>query len=292
MPENTRACVLCEQGFTPARPTAKFCSNSCGSQARWLPILLRGEPIPCRQCRTVFTPSVKTGMTCSESCRQQARRQPPRIRQCEDCGLGLAGLGPRHNLCPPCRAERRRARRHRRRHGDNAHTRPRTGARVLRQFTCDACGKRFNSWSATAKLCSKICWQWNARHPGVPRDLTRKCEVCDRRFTASHMRQVHCAKRCSSIASADRRRARLASVPYVPINRVKIFERDRWICQLCFKRIPRRLKSPHPRSAALDHIIPLAAGGGHVPENVHASHRSCNSSKGARGGGEQLLLIG
>lgn len=72
----------------------------------------------------------------------------------------------------------------------------------------------------------------------------------------------------------------------------EIFERDRWRCQLCRKRISKNLKHPHPMSASLDHIIPLTKGGSHTRAGVQASHLTCNLKKYNLGGGEQLLLIG
>lgn len=72
----------------------------------------------------------------------------------------------------------------------------------------------------------------------------------------------------------------------------EIYERDRWICGLCKKKINRRLRYPHPMSVQLDHIIPVTKGGNHVRTNVMASHKTCNNKKYNRGGGEQLMLIG
>ncbi|NKT05174.1 hypothetical protein GS485_11095 [Rhodococcus hoagii] len=49
---------------------------------------------------------------------------------------------------------------------------------------------------------------------------------------------------------------------------------------------------PHPKSASLDHVIPLSCGGAHDPSNVALAHLACNVAKGDRGGGEQLFLFG
>lgn len=69
---------------------------------------------------------------------------------------------------------------------------------------------------------------------------------------------------------------------YEPINRLDIFERDGWLCQLCDRPINPDLKWPNPDSASIDHIVPLARGGDHAVSNVWSAHLGCNASKGAR----------
>lgn len=66
------------------------------------------------------------------------------------------------------------------------------------------------------------------------------------------------------------------------VDPVAIFERDRWVCQLCVKPIDPALGHPDPMSASLDHRIPLIAGGTHVEANVQASHLRCNIIKSGR----------
>jgi 5-methylcytosine-specific restriction endonuclease McrA len=81
-------------------------------------------------------------------------------------------------------------------------------------------------------------------------------------------------------------------VRYQPVDAQYIYDRDRWICQLCRKRIHKTKQVPHPLAATLDHITPLALGGHHEPANLQAAHFICNSRKGASGAGDQLLLFG
>jgi len=90
-----------------------------------------------------------------------------------------------------------------------------------------------------------------------------------------------------------RRRVRLANNGEVEHFRpVEIYERDRWRCGICRKRVRKALTAPHPGAPSIDHIIPVVEGGAHVRANVRLAHLCCNVSRGARGGGEQLLLIG
>jgi 5-methylcytosine-specific restriction endonuclease McrA len=70
-----------------------------------------------------------------------------------------------------------------------------------------------------------------------------------------------------------------------------IFERDGWMCQICGRRINKRLRYPNPLCASIDHIIPLSKGGNDNPINVQASHLRCNLGKHAQNKG-QLRLFG
>ena len=95
-------------------------------------------------------------------------------------------------------------------------------------------------------------------------------------------------------AAKERRRAVKRGAYVAPVNRRAIFERDRWRCELCGRKLKRAAVSPHPLAPVLDHLLPLAQGGKHEPANVQAAHWLCNSIKGDRvwPGGEQLALVG
>ncbi|HFU4488725.1 TPA: HNH endonuclease [Streptococcus suis] len=52
------------------------------------------------------------------------------------------------------------------------------------------------------------------------------------------------------------------------------------ICAICGHQVDKSLKAPHPMSAAIDHIIPIAKGG-HPSDisNMQLTHRQCNRQK-------------
>lgn len=76
----------------------------------------------------------------------------------------------------------------------------------------------------------------------------------------------------------------------VPIDRLAILERDGYVCHLCLDPIPRVAESPvDPLAPTLDHVIPLARGGAHHPDNLAAAHFICNSRKGDRVPDGQLV---
>jgi 5-methylcytosine-specific restriction endonuclease McrA len=64
------------------------------------------------------------------------------------------------------------------------------------------------------------------------------------------------------------------------IDPIKVFERDRWRCQLCGCSTPERLRGQMVDHAPeLDHIVPLARGGAHTWSNVQCACRRCNGEK-------------
>lgn len=92
-----------------------------------------------------------------------------------------------------------------------------------------------------------------------------------------------CAKRYSKQRhnSNHRKRARHFCAAYEPIDRIKVFDRDLWRCQICRKRTPKKLMGTFKDNAPeVDHRIPMALGGGHVWENVQCACRRCNQEKG------------
>ncbi|MFD6364360.1 HNH endonuclease [Streptomyces roseolus] len=54
------------------------------------------------------------------------------------------------------------------------------------------------------------------------------------------------------------------------------------MCHLCGEVIDREQTAPQPLAPTLDHVIPIARGGGHTMVNVRAAHFICNSSKSDR----------
>lgn len=68
-----------------------------------------------------------------------------------------------------------------------------------------------------------------------------------------------------------------------PLARRAIYERDGWICQICFEPVSRTLKNGR-LAPSLDHIIPRSAMliPDHSPSNLRTAHMACNASRGAR----------
>lgn len=150
--------------------------------------------------------------------------------------------------------------------------------------------------------------QWCARLFVVrrPADSTRPARTCRsvecRRAEAARLQRERGYSRKSraklgrpaSTRAADaRRRAILRGAATTElVSPVAVFKRDGWRCGICLEQVDQALRYPDPMSASIDHVVPLAAGGAHTMANVQCSHLGCNVRRGARGGGEQLRLVG
>lgn len=90
----------------------------------------------------------------------------------------------------------------------------------------------------------------------------------------------YCSRRCS--AKYYQQDARRRSGRFVIADRVRfeIYERDGWLCQLCFEPTSRRYEHDDPWSPTLDHIIHRSKGGADDPENLRLAHSMCNSIRG------------
>jgi 5-methylcytosine-specific restriction endonuclease McrA len=123
----------------------------------------------------------------------------------------------------------------------------------------------------------------------------KTCHICNAEFTPSNGEWMSklCSDECRTKAkkanrdrhhrasgSDYRKRARNAGSYYEPVNPITIFSRDKWRCQICGVKTPKRLRGKHvDTSPELDHIIPISRGGPHAHDNLQCLCRSCNASK-------------
>lgn len=80
-------------------------------------------------------------------------------------------------------------------------------------------------------------------------------------------------------AKKHRRRAREHSAFVEHVDLSVVYKRDRGMCYLCSRQVPRVVKDK--LSPSLDHVIALSRGGLHSYENVRLAHWICNARKGA-----------
>lgn len=138
------------------------------------------------------------------------------------------------------------------------------------------------------------------RYNGVPIDEPKRgtdqpvdCSYADcenaaykRALCTRHYRMFH-AEAGKEWAAAQlewhsESKARFYGGDVSPVDRLAVFDRDGWVCQLCGEPVDPDLKGPDPQCASLDHIVPLSLGGDHSMENTQLAHLGCNASKGNR----------
>lgn len=130
---------------------------------------------------------------------------------------------------------------------------------------CDSCPRlsRYTPALLTPRRCPNCGWLFNPEPTGGKL----------RRF---------CSARCTQRFQHRRRRAHEAGVMMAPIDELRIYQRDGFICQLCMEPVDVTLPTQHKWAATIDHITPISKGGPDTPANVQLAHRGCNSRKGNR----------
>jgi hypothetical protein len=116
----------------------------------------------------------------------------------------------------------------------------------LRSWICSGCGKKTETYGR----------------------LLRTCGEC----------KAMKLKTANKIAK-HRRRAAKKNADFVPVHPDVIFERDRWKCCHCGCKVSKKHDPNHDRYPNLDHVIPIAKGGSHRPENLQCLCRACNLEK-------------
>ncbi len=218
----------------------------------------------CFVCKTVFQGMASGTDYCSDACRRRAY-----TNTCVQCGKEFVAERSNATTCSDeCRQERDR-RRGREYHRAYKKRIGRNAGRV-ETLTCEYCGKQFQHeiYNQVPRYCSKTC----TRRANEAADPERYARI--------------------RAMSRHRRRARkYGNGPVDAIDPIKVFKRDSWRCGICGKKVNPKLQHPHPNSASLDHIIPLARGGTHTWGNVQLAHLACNSAKRDVGGGQLRLGI-
>lgn len=165
------------------------------------------------------------------------------------------------------------------------------GVRSERTCSVAGCAESASRLGSGRGYCPKHYQRWKTT--GDPEGtICRKhfCEVseCGRPAFGRKMCRLHWGRwhrRMNPELYADRdhrRRARLLGADSEDVERLVVFERDGWVCQLCGDPIDKTLRHPDPLSPSLDHRVPLVKGGAHSYANTQAAHLTCNLRKGAR----------
>lgn len=265
------ACAQCAKPVATKLPHQKFCSDRCKYTAReranghqpkhYRPIL------QCKRCSTTFKPKRAEYVYCSRECAfadiqvwQRKQREsrgascPVFFKTCAECGTTRASKTNSGTVCRACR-----------------------------------------------RSASQIKFAVRIAILRAPKP-ERQCKCCAKKFTPTYgdKRTVYCTEACGTRmarrargSESHRGRARKAGVEYEPVNKLKVFDRDGWRCQICGRRTPKaRMGSMAGNAPELDHRVPLSKGGGHLYSNVQCSCRRCNHEKGNRNCAGQLPMFG
>lgn len=180
--------------------------------------------------------------------------------------------------------------------------------------TCSECGKAVTVNHLSAPPERRRCRECQRADP---KKLPRVCDLCGEQYTpvpkaSGRPPQRWCSRSCARAwqngarppyqrnavtgmprkRQLDRIRRQRHRETWDGVTDEQVFERDRWRCGICGKRIGKSYSWPHPRSKSIDHIVPLAEGGDDTAANKRAAHLLCNTARRDRGGNEQLALVG
>lgn len=247
---------------------------------------------PCQQCGAMFSgPGIQRAcsIACGQLLRYADQSKPKRTRPCEVCGQQYSSTYSKQRTCG--------------RTCGGVLTRTNYPVCHVRPGECQICGALFVSRGKREphKHCSKQCSDtfYNRARRAPVVEQRRTCRHCGQWFAcSSNSMKRYCTAQCAKQRMREnhgrhyRERARKAGVAYERIHRRKVYERDKWRCGICRRKVNPKLTYPHPNSASLDHVIPMSLGGPHLHHNVQCSHLQCNVDKSNGGSGEQLALVG
>lgn len=231
------------------------------------------QPRKCIACDREFAPKRMGSRVCGKLCREWIRLEGPRqVARAGgfECSLCMSPFFARHLGTRYC-SERCR------------------GFAQSRFYVCDCCGVVFVS-RFKADCCGLSC---SAKMTHERRPCTRSCLVCGVDFSAkADPRNVYCSRACLERRRNKARRAylnhwnrvrsgKIAEAP-VKIDPVSVFARDNWTCWLCHSPVSRTAAAPHPRSATVDHVVPVSKGGSNDAGNLRCAHWSCNVTRNNR----------
>lgn len=166
---------------------------------------------------------------------------------------------------------------------------------------CGICGVEFTH---SGNVCSDECRKEKARRYNYEMNSSKKllkertCKECGVNFIPEYgnKRREFCSDVCLRKMSKRKRRqkerARMKGAKVETVNAISVFERDKWQCQICKKKLKRKDKGTFKDLAPeMDHIIPLSKGGEHSYRNIQCVCRKCNGDKGSKEIG-QLRMFG
>lgn len=182
---------------------------------------------------------------------------------CEGCGIRIQRPGRRGPIPRKCEECQR---------VDRAKYNKGAWVRARGDLTCEIC----SAPTVNSRFCSPSCRTIAYRFPDRPKSVP--CSRCGA--------EVDLTKR-GDLGRLPPSNTRLCAgcrpkMRYYGLSAAQLAERDGPRCALCGEDVDFSLRSPHPMSASVDHIIPRSRGGTHDADNLQLAHRTCNTRKGVR----------
>jgi predicted nucleic acid-binding Zn ribbon protein len=267
----------------------------------------------CAVCSTPINHKPRQAHTCGRICgavlgkarsdaTRNANAMARRLHTCRQCGEGFVrrayGKDGENQFCSrgcSANAARKYATEAEARRAERDKARERKGL-PPRATQCRVCNAALPSQGQRRLACSRECGvEWarrQAKEASIAKDnrnrSLRPCKKCGKPFSPQYgnKRRLFCSDTCldrfsDSGGKNHRQRARRAGVAYEPVNRLGVFDRDGWRCQVCgVKTSKSKVGTSHPKAPELDHRIPIALGGGHTWSNCQCACRRCNNLKG------------
>jgi hypothetical protein len=221
-------------------------------------------PRTCLRCAGSYMPNFKAQQYCSHAC---ARNDGNPMRACEVCGTIY---------------------------------RRRTTPGYVQRTCSRKCGgviyERRDPKPRSTRVVWSACLTCNRQVPGrrTTNDCSPECRT-QRLRTARRLagRVAYQANPGRFSQAAHRRRSLLLSSWVEDVDLAVLHARDGGRCGICRRPVslgPHAKR--HPLMPSIDHVLPVSQGGEHSYANTRLTHYRCNLSRGNRGGGEQLALLG
>lgn len=166
----------------------------------------------------------------------------------------------------------------------------RRGSRVYLDARCVGCGGTVRGRYDKDRPYHAACKRREARLARARRKLEHaaagsvgntvwtagECANCGLRFVRSTP-HPYCSTKCRRRHASPSGRLKISRG-----HRLAIYERDSWVCQLCFEPVDPDLHYLDDWAASLDHIVcqSWTLLPDHSPENLRLAHRWCNSVRG------------
>ncbi len=273
-------CPVCGVPFLPVNYRQKYCSIPCRHRRGYDLMVVRFGPTPtnktkylrtaeCKWCGHRFsraTVTRKNMNSCSDNCRRWLIATSGGVRRltCKIYALHCGWCGEVFSV------------------------------RKARKYCSSRCASKSGYESGKAKRLAILRERYV---PKPARILT--CAMCEESFSTKQGQARYCSK-CGAINAKvlkrdhnkrrDAQKRGLDGVTTEHINVAYIYDRDAWRCGVCGKRVDKALTYPHPMSASLDHIVPLAHSGTHTKANTQLAHLICNVRKSDRLDVQPLLF--